>query len=138
MDNPAKLPVFIHFACNYGYVFKLCFCKGEKTRWEDIVSEKCFHTAGSGSGEIWGYRKDKNMTAEVRRAATPILNADNPVGQWNRFEIAAIGDRVTVLVNGKTVIRDAQLPEIPERGPIALQHHGDTIQFANIYIKELD
>jgi len=91
-----------------------------------------------GSGEIWGYRKDKNMPSEVRRAATPILNADNPVGQWNRFEITAIGDRVTVLVNGKTVIRDAQLPEIPERGPIALQHHGDPIQFANIYIKELD
>ena len=27
---------------------------------------------------------------------------------------------------------------IPKEGPIKLQHHGDTIQFANIYIKELD
>jgi len=26
---------------------------------------------------------------------------------------------------------------MPKRGPIALQHHGDPIQFANIYIKEL-
>ncbi|MFQ6036254.1 MAG: DUF1080 domain-containing protein [Sedimentisphaerales bacterium] len=91
-----------------------------------------------GSGEIWGYRNDKNMPAEVRRAATPILNADNPVGQWNRFEITAVDDRVTVVVNGKIVIRDAQLPGIPERGPLALQHHGDPLQFANIYIKELD
>jgi len=91
-----------------------------------------------GSGEIWGYRNDKNMPAEVRRAATPILNADNPVGQWNRFEITAIDDRVTIVVNGKTVIRQAQLPGIPKRGPIALQHHGDPVQFANIYIKELD
>jgi len=90
-----------------------------------------------GSGEIWGYRRDNNMPPEVRSGATPILNADNPVGQWNRFEITAIGDKVTVVLNGKTVIREARLPGLPERGPIALQHHGDHIQFANIYIKEL-
>ncbi|OHB78317.1 MAG: hypothetical protein A2Z25_22965 [Planctomycetes bacterium RBG_16_55_9] len=91
-----------------------------------------------GSGEIWGYRTDQNMPPEVRRATTPILNADNPVGRWNRFEITAVGDKVTVALNGKTVIREARLPGLPERGPIALQHHGDPIQFANIYIKELD
>ena len=91
-----------------------------------------------GSGEIWGYRNDKDMPPQVRRAATPILNADNPPGQWNRFEITVIDDRITVLVNGKTVIRNAQLPGMPKRGPIALQHHGDTIQLANIYIKELE
>jgi len=91
-----------------------------------------------GSGEIWGYRTDENMTPEIRRAATPILNADKPVGQWNRFEITAIENRITVVVNGKTVIREARLPGLPKRGPIALQHHGDHVQFANIYIKELD
>jgi hypothetical protein len=91
-----------------------------------------------GSGEIWGYRKDKSMPADVRRAVTPILNADNPVGEWNRFEITAIDDKVTIVLNGKTVIRNARLPGLPERGRIALQHHGDHIQFANIYIKELD
>jgi len=36
------------------------------------------------------------------------------------------------------VIENAQLPGVPERGPIALQHHGDPIEFANIYIKELE
>jgi len=91
-----------------------------------------------GSGEIWGYRTDKNMPPEVRKAATPILNADNPPGQWNRFEITAVGERVTVKVNGKTVIRQAELPGLPKRGAIALQHHGDPVQFANIFIKELD
>jgi hypothetical protein len=90
-----------------------------------------------GSGEIWGYRTDMNMPPEVRRAGTPILNADKPVGEWNRFEITAIGDKVTIVLNGKTVIREARLPGMPERGPIALQHHGDRVQFANIYIKEL-
>jgi hypothetical protein len=91
-----------------------------------------------GSGEIWGYRKDEKMPPEVRRGATPILNADKPAGQWNRFEITAVGDKVTVAVNGKTVIREARLPGLPARGPIALQHHGDHVQFANIYIKELN
>jgi hypothetical protein len=84
-----------------------------------------------GSGEIWGYR-------EVRKAVTPILNADKPVGQWNRFEITVINEYVTVFLNGKLVICRAQLSGMPKRGAIALQHHGDPIQFANIYIKELD
>jgi len=91
-----------------------------------------------GSGEIWGYRKDNNVSPQVRRDATPILNADNPPGRWNRFEITAVGDKVTVVLNGKTVIREARLPGLPERGPIALQHHGDHVQFANIYIKKLN
>jgi hypothetical protein len=91
-----------------------------------------------GSGEIYGYRTDASMPPEVRRGATPLFNADNPIGEWNRFEITAIGNRVTVVLNGKKVIDNAELPGMPERGPIALQHHGDRIQFANIYIKELD
>ncbi|NOZ56598.1 MAG: DUF1080 domain-containing protein [Calditrichaeota bacterium] len=91
-----------------------------------------------GSGEIWGYRTDKKMPPEVRRAATPIQCADNPVGEWNRFVITMRGSRVTVVLNGVTVIRNAELPGVPARGPIALQHHGDPVQFANIFVKKLD
>lgn len=91
-----------------------------------------------GSGEIWGYRTDKSMSKAVRKGATPMLNADDLVGQWNRFKITLKDDKITVMVNGKMVINQAQLPDLPERGPIALQHHGDPVQFANIFIKELD
>ncbi len=66
-----------------------------------------------GSGEIWGYRRDKNMPPSVRKGATPILNADNPVGQWNRFEITAIDDKVTVVLNGKMVIRRMERRGMP-------------------------
>jgi hypothetical protein len=90
-----------------------------------------------GSGEIYGYRTDKDMPPSVRQGATPVLNADNRPGQWNRFEITVIDDWVTCILNGKKVIDEARLPGMPEKGPIGLQHHGDSIQFANIYIKEL-
>jgi hypothetical protein len=101
-----------------------------------------------GSGEVYGYRMDTSMPARVRQGVTPKHQADKPVGEWNTFEIALRGDRLTVVLNGVTVIQDAELPGIPARGPIALQHHGgykdgrytgppSLVQFRNIRIKEL-
>jgi hypothetical protein len=90
-----------------------------------------------GSGEVYGYRTDADMPPEVRAGVTPTKRADKPIGQWNRFVITMRGDRLTVELNGETVIQDAQLPGVPASGPIALQHHGDPIQFANIFIREL-
>ncbi|HYE98459.1 MAG TPA: DUF1080 domain-containing protein [Planctomycetota bacterium] len=89
-----------------------------------------------GSGEVWGYRTDASQPAEVRAAVTPKVRADHPPGQWNRFVITMKGDRLTVVLNGKTVIENAQLPDVPAKGRIALQNHGDPIQFANLFIRE--
>ena len=91
-----------------------------------------------GSGEIYGYRTDKKLSPEIRQGVTPILKADKKIGEWNRFVITLVDETVSVMLNGKTVLKNARLPGIPETGPLALQHHGDPIQFANIYIKELD
>lgn len=101
-----------------------------------------------GSGEMYGVRRDEKMPPEVRAGVTPKVHADNPVGEWNTFEITLKGDRLTVVLNGKTVIQNAQLPGIPEKGALALQHHGgfkdgeyspasSLVQFRNISIKEL-
>jgi len=68
---------------------------------------------------------------------TPSENADAPPGKWNRMKIKMQGDRLTVVLNEKTVVTNARLPGIPEDGPIALQHHGAPIEFANIYLREL-
>jgi len=89
-----------------------------------------------GSGEVYGYRMDPHVSSEVRAAVTPKQRADKPPGQWNRFVITMKGDRLTVVLNGETVIENAQLPGLAARGPIALQHHGDAIEFANLYIRE--
>ena len=90
-----------------------------------------------GSGEVYGYRTDAKQPAEVRAAVTPKKVADKPIGQWNRFHITMRGDRLTVKLNNELVIENAQLPGVAERGPIALQHHGDPIEFASILIRDL-
>lgn len=103
-----------------------------------------------GSGEVWGYRTDRNLPPEVRAAVTPKKKADRPRGEWNTFEITMKGDRLWVKLNGEEVIRNAELPGVPKEGPIALQHHGSLnaktgqwtgppslVQFRNIAIKEL-
>lgn len=90
-----------------------------------------------GSGEIYGYRTDRDAPAEVREAATPKTKADAPVGEWNRFVITVKGDTVSVTLNGKEVIQEARLPGVPAAGPIGLQDRGYPIEFANIFVKEL-
>jgi hypothetical protein len=102
-----------------------------------------------GSGEVYGYRMDRSMPAEVRAGVTPRANADKNIGEWNTFEITMKGDLLTVILNGVTVLESAQLPGVPERGPIGLQHHGSMkdgewnsppslVQFRNVYVRELD
>lgn len=100
-----------------------------------------------GSGEVYGIRTDETQPPEVRAGVTPKERADRPVGEWNQFEISLRGDRLTVVLNGRTVIENAKLPGIPAAGPLGLQHHGgiqngkpmlgsSLVQFRNIEIKE--
>lgn len=90
-----------------------------------------------GSGEVYGYRTNPAMSAEVRAGVTPKAKADRPLGEWNRTMVTIKGDRLSVTLNGRNVITDAQLPGVPATGAIGLQHHGAAIDFANLWIKEL-
>ncbi|MDP3850218.1 MAG: DUF1080 domain-containing protein [Luteolibacter sp.] len=89
-----------------------------------------------GSGEVYGYRTDPQMPDEIKAAVTPKAHADRPVGEWNRTMVSLRGDRLTVSLNGRVVIDNAQLPGVPAQGPIGLQHHGSAIDYANLWIKE--
>src|SRR5262249_17526288 len=94
-------------------------------------------------------RTDPAAAADLRAAATPRTQADKPVGEWNHFEITVRGKTVKVVLNGKTVIPGATIPDIPARGRLAFQHHGgknkqgewsgppSLVRFKNIYIQEL-
>ena len=77
------------------------------------------------------------LPAEVRAGVTPKVRADRPLGEWNSFTIWMRGDRLSVDLNGKSVIIHARLPSVPGEGPIALQNHGDPVEFREVYIREL-
>ncbi len=91
-----------------------------------------------GSGQIHGYMVDKKLPNKVRRSMIPFERADKPLGEWNSFVITMVGEKIKVVLNGKTII-DTILPGVPESGPFSVQQHGDgfPMQFRNIYIKEL-
>jgi hypothetical protein len=88
-----------------------------------------------GSGGLFNNQKHPSK---------PLVVADNPVGEWNTFYIKMVGDRVTVKLNGKLVVDNTPLENywergkpLPEVGPIELQHHGNRLEFRNIFIREL-
>jgi hypothetical protein len=72
-----------------------------------------------------------------------------PVGEWNTEEIVAKGRRVTVTVNGQTIV-DANLDDVKDEavlkkhpglankmGHIGLLGHGTRVEFRNLRVKEL-
>lgn len=88
-----------------------------------------------GSGGLYNNQKNPSK---------PIVVADKKIGQWNKFRIIMIGDRVSVWLNGKLVVKSTVLENFWERdkpiyneGPIELQAHGNPLWFRNIYIREI-
>jgi len=88
-----------------------------------------------GSGGLYNNQKGRS---------TPLVVADNPIGEWNTFHIKMIGDRVTVYLNGVLVVDDVVLENYWDRSlpvfseeAIELQAHGTDLAFTNIYVKEL-
>ena len=88
-----------------------------------------------GSGGLYNNQKNPSK---------PLVVADHPVGQWNRFVILMVGERVTIYLNGQLVAKSVVLENYWDRsqpifptGQIELQHHGNPIFFKNVYIREL-
>ncbi|MCS7224518.1 MAG: DUF1080 domain-containing protein [Armatimonadetes bacterium] len=73
--------------------------------------------------------------------AAPLKNLIRP-GEWNEYEIRAIGSHIQVYFNGVLVhdIKGDNLPEVkgrPLRGYIGLQDHGNYVEFRNPRILEV-
>jgi Domain of Unknown Function (DUF1080) len=91
--------------------------------------------------------KPFQYTGSVYGVVAPERGHTKPPGEWNALEIKAAGSKVTVKVNGATVV-DADLTKYPDSasehpgilrkdGYIGLQSHSDPVEFRNIQIKEL-
>jgi hypothetical protein len=73
----------------------------------------------------------------------PSLNASGRPGEWQSYDITLIGRRVTVVLNGKTIIDNAEIPGITggsldsdesAPGPIMLQGDHGKITFRKVLI----
>ena len=62
-----------------------------------------------------------------------------PVGQWNRQEIRADKNLITVILNGVTIVDRADVARYkrPAKGHICFLGHGSQVEFRNIRIKDL-
>jgi 3-keto-disaccharide hydrolase len=93
--------------------------------------------ADKGSGGLW------NNSAGAP-GKDPLVLADKPFGQWNKFRIRQIGERTTVYLNDQLVVDHAVMENFWDRkeplwakGPIQLQTHGGEIRWKNIFIREI-
>ena len=62
-----------------------------------------------------------------------------PVGQWNRQEIRAEKNLITVILNGVKIVDQADVARYkkPSKGHICFLGHGSQVEFRNIRIKDL-
>ena len=103
------------------------------------------YVRGSPQIQIWAHTDGSGGLFNNRKhPSTPLVRADRPVGEWNRFRIIMIGERVTVYLNGVLVVDSVVLENYWERGepiyargPIELQNHGNSLFFKNIFVREL-
>lgn len=93
--------------------------------------------ADKGSGGLWN-------NSPGTAGKDPMVLADKPFGQWNRFRILQVGDRTTVYLNDKLVVKNARMENFWDRkkpllarAPIQLQTHGGEIRWKNIGYREI-
>jgi hypothetical protein len=105
--------------------------------WDSTEKAKFNIGANKGSGGLWN-------NSPGAPGKDPLVLADKPFGQWNSFRIVMVGSRVSIWLNGKSVVQHAVMENyydrkkpIPARGPIQLQTHGGEIRWKNVFIREI-
>ena len=99
--------------------------------------------------EKWGKLKETQFHGSVYDVIAAKKGAQKPAGEWNVQEVTAKGRKITVVLNGQTIL-DADLdtvkdPEVLKKHPglartsghIGFLGHNDYLEFRNIRIKEL-
>jgi hypothetical protein len=90
-------------------------------------------------------------TGSLYRYKSPSANPARPGPEWNTIEVACAGPRITVRLNGETVLEadQSELADVkskpagapapkdkPRRGFVALQSHSGRVEFRKVQIRE--
>lgn len=100
---------------------------------------------GSPQVQIWDRAAGSGgLYNNQTNPSKPLTNADRPVGEWNRFRILMVRDRVTVYLNDVLVVDNVVMENYWERdkpiytrGQIELQNHGNALFFKNVFVRDL-
>lgn len=81
-----------------------------------------------------------HSSGSLYRYVAPRENAIRPAGEWNDLEVALLGSRIRVVMNGRLIqdVDQATLPRIrtkPLSGFFSLQNHGGPARFRNIRVR---
>jgi len=76
-----------------------------------------------------------HKTGGIYNFAAPTKVATNPVGEWNLYEIHAVGQSYRVILNGDEVTDFTG--DRSTKGFVGLQNHNGTVTFRGVTIKEL-
>lgn len=91
----------------------------------------------------YGKEPNSHYLGGVYGFIPPNENAAKPAGEWQTYDITLVGRRVTVVLNGKSVITEATIPGITggaldsneaAPGPIYLQGDHGEVMYRNITI----
>jgi hypothetical protein len=90
-------------------------------------------------------------TGSLYRYKGPTANPTRPAPEWNTIEVRCDGSRITVRLNGQTILEadQTELPDVqskpagapdpkgkPRRGYVALQSHSGRVEFRKVQVRE--
>jgi len=90
---------------------------------------------GPGGGYLFGSAPVNGTMGRINLRDKMIENRVRPAGEWNTYEIRAVGRTLTLWVNGAVVNEYAEC-DVP-RGYVGLEAEGYRIEFRNLKLKQL-
>ncbi len=116
------------------------------------LADSGIYLRGAPQVQIWDVNAQGNPKKEgsgglynnTKSPTGPLVLADKPPGQWNRFRILMLGEKVTVFLNGELVVNSLTLENYWDRtqplvptGSIELQAHNSVVSFKNVYLRPI-
>ncbi len=106
----------------------------------DVVWPLCFECQlkTGNAGQVVGMGldiPDAPLDNKRKRAPKFAASSENPLGEWNVYEIFCRNDTIEVFING---VRQNRVDKLPvSTGQIALQLEGFPIEFRNVWLESL-